>query len=116
MDNENINNDFLKKMEAYHGALALCSTYDDLNDLLKKQEEKITRQLNQAKRRNETLKKGNPSASTRVKALEDENILYCKLIHLKNFRIEFLNRNKDALKQLKTEKEEYASVLEKMND
>ncbi len=67
-----VKDELFEKMKSYHDAQALAEAYEDLNDLLKKYEEKITRQLNQAKRRNETLKKGNASASTRTQSLENE--------------------------------------------
>ncbi len=111
-----INNEFHEKLKSYHDALALTRAFTDLNNLLEKYEEKIVRQLNQAKRRNETLKKGNTSLTTRSQALEEENILYYQLIHVKDLRIEHLRRTNEALTQLKSVKEEFIKSLEKLED
>ena len=111
-----VDKELVEKMKVYHDALGLANAYNDLSDLLKKYEDKITRQSNQASRRNETLKKGNSSVSTRSQALEYETRLLCQLNHIKDLRIEFLQRTKDALDKLKTAKEDYIAYLEQMKN
>lgn len=111
-----IDKDFLERLHSYHDSLALTRTFTDLNNLLTKYEEKITRQLNQAKRRNETLQKGNTSISTRSHALEEENILHYQIIHIKDLRIEYLQRTSDVLTQAKSVKEKYIASLKEFED
>ena len=109
------NDEYSQKLTTLHEAQAQSELYLDLDNFLKKYEEKLNRLYNQAQKEYSRLKK----SGITDKALNNALRLVVQLQYLQlaqhDFRIEMLQRSTEAQKALKTANEDLIALLERLN-
>ena len=101
--------DIISNFGSWHKAKAKCLLYKEFSDLVVKFDEKINRQLNEAKSKYERIKKHCTNQDALFRAMDDLAVLRCKVQMSRELSVEMLQRAIDAIEAENKVNEEFAS-------
>ena len=104
----------IEKIKALEEAKAKALVYKDLAELVGKYGEKLNRQISDARRRYERLKKSGASGKALHEALEQETILTYKSLEAQDVRVGMLQKAIKLMEDLDKTQEEFNAFAEQM--
>ena len=101
--------DIISNLDAWHKAKAKCLVYKEFSDLVVKFDEKITRQLNEAKSKYERIKKHSTNQEALYRAMDEFEVLRYKALASRDLSLEMLQRVVSAIEAETKAQEEFNS-------
>ena len=108
--------DLKEKVNSLTDARAKYQACQDVIDLLEKYDKKIIRQINDLERKCERMVKNGVEGKSYYNAFSQLSILRYQILHIKDFRIEFMERLIEIGKTLKTVEQEFKAVAKKIDE
>ena len=105
-----------EKVDALTDARAKYQAYQDVIDLLEKYDKKVIRQINDLDRKCEKRVKASVKGKSYYNAFSQLSVLRYQILHIKDLRIEFMERLIEMGKTLKTAEQEYKEVAKKFDE
>ena len=101
--------DIISNLDAWHKAKAKCLVYKEFSDLVVKFDEKITRQLNEAKAKYERIKKHGTNQEALYQAMDELEVMRYKALESRDLSLEMLQRTITAIEAETKAQEEFST-------
>ena len=108
--------DIISNLDTWHKAKAKCFLYKEFSDLVVKFDEKITRQLNEAKSKYERIKKHGTNQEALYQAMDDLEVLRYKAQESRDLSVEMLQRTITAIEAETKAQEDFHSFSKQKFD